>query len=318
MIQAEHLTKLYGPISAIKDISFGVDKGEVMGFLGPNGAGKTTTMRILTCFLPPTGGWAAVAGFDVTEKPLEVRKRIGYLPEHVPLYNDMTVRAYLGFVAEVKGLNYRERRRAAARVVEDCGLRDVENRLIGHISKGYRQRVGLAQALINDPEVLILDEPTIGLDPAQIVEIRELIKNLAGDHTVILSTHILPEVQMTCSRVLIVNKGEVVAQGGPKELTERMQTSATISLEVEGPREKVIATLNGVPGVTRVRDAAGGRGTVGTYHVESRKDVDVRRELAAAVWRAGLGLLEMRPLQMSLEDVFVHLVTEEREEADGA
>ncbi len=310
MIQAEHLTKLYGPITAIQDVSFTVEKGEIVGFLGPNGAGKTTTMRILACFMPPSGGTAKVAGYDVFTHSLEVRKRIGYFPEHVPLYNDMPVAAYLDFVAEVKGVGRAERKRRVAEVMERCLITDVQHRLIGRLSKGYRQRVGLAQALVNDPEVLILDEPTIGLDPKQIIEIRSLIKSLAGQHTVILSTHILPEVSMVCSRVIIINQGQIVAVDSPENLTTRLSRSHRIQVQVEGPVEAILAELRRVPGVLTVDQKSVVNG-VGTFVVESVRDRDVRRDLSVAVVGHGWGLLELRGVGMTLEDIFIKLVTKE-------
>ncbi len=236
MIEVEHLTKHYGPVTAIRELSFRVEQGEILGFLGPNGAGKTSTMRILTGFMPASSGRAMVAGYDVFTQPLEVRKRVGYLPENVPLYHEMTVNGYLRFVAEVKGVTRRERTSKVGAVMELCGVRDMARRLIGHLSKGYRQRVGLAQALLNDPPVLILDEPTVGLDPRQIVDIRQTIKNLRHDHTVILSTHILPEVSMTCDRVVIINGGQVVAIDTPENLMERTQPIAASTWKCRGLR----------------------------------------------------------------------------------
>ncbi len=310
MIRVEHLTKFYGSIAAIQDVSFSVEKGEIVGFLGPNGAGKTTTMRILACFMPASGGTATVAGYDVFTQSLEVRRRIGYLPEHVPLYNDMPVAAYLDFVAEVKGVGRTERRRWVAEVIERCLITDVRHRLIGRLSKGYRQRVGLAQALVNDPEVLILDEPTIGLDPKQIIEIRSLIKSLAGQHTVILSTHILPEVSMVCSRVIIINQGQIVAVDSPENLTTRLSRSHRIQVQVEGPVNEILAELRRVPGVLSVDHKSLVDG-IGTYLVESARDRDVRRDLSAAIMGRGWGLLELRGMGMTLEDIFIKLVTKE-------
>lgn len=310
MIEVAGLTKSYGPKAAIQDLHFTVDKGEVVGFLGPNGAGKTTTMKILSCFMPPTAGTAKVAGYDCLTQSLQVRRRIGYLPEHVPLYGDLTVRQYLTFVAEAKRVPARKRRQAVGRVIEECGIQDAADRIIGKLSKGYRQRVGLAQALLGDPDVLILDEPTIGLDPRQIIQIRTLIKAMQGERTVILSTHILPEVSMVCSRVLIINEGRIVAVDTPENLTQALQHSSQISLQVEGPAETVQRRLSEVPGVQSVtlRDGAG---AVHRYLVEAEKGRDLRRELAQAVCTAGFGLLEMRPLDLTLEEIFIRLVTEE-------
>src|SRR5215813_4641939 len=255
MIEVQSLTKHYGPVTAIRDVSFSVAPGEIVGFLGPNGAGKSTTMRILSCFLPASGGTARVAGYDVFRESLEVRKRIGYLPENVPLYGDMRVGPYLTFVAEVKGVGRGARRARVAEVMERCLIADVENRLIRNLSKGYRQRVGLAQALVSDPAVLILDEPTIGLDPKQIAEIRALIKSLAGEHTVILSTHILPEVSMVCTSVVIINKGVIVAQGPIDTLVEQFFPTARVEVEIVGqPPAAVRDALRVIPGVVAVND----------------------------------------------------------------
>src|SRR5262245_31684439 len=254
MIEVDRLTKRYGPVPAIQDVSFTVEKGQIVGFLGPNGAGKTTTMRILSCFMPASGGTARVAGYDVFEQSLEVRRRIGYLPENVPLYADMTVGAYLDFVASIKGVSRGDRRRRVGEVLERCQIPDVRGRLIGRLSKGYRQRVGLAQALIADPEVLILDEPTIGLDPKQIVGIRQLIKSLAGAHTVILSTHILPEVSMVCEGVIIINRGGIVAQGPIDTLVQQFFPTSRVEVEIVGPPDAVRHGLERIPGVTTVAE----------------------------------------------------------------
>lgn len=315
MIEVQNLTKFYGHVPGIQDVSFGVEPGEIVGFLGPNGAGKSTTMRILTCYMPATSGTAKVAGFDVFQSPLEVRKRIGYLPESVPLYTELTVRDYLHFVGELKGMSRKERRRQIDRVLPIVGIREVADRIIGNLSKGYRQRVGLAQALLNDPEVLILDEPTIGLDPRQIIEIRELIRDLAGSRTIILCTHILPEVSMTCSRVIIINKGRIITQDTPDSLTRQLQQKSTVEIEVAGPPAEVKQKLESVPGVVSVEPRADGRppSEPALFHVESRPDVDIRRELAAAVCGRGWGLLTLRPVSMTLEDIFVHLVTQEEQ-----
>jgi ABC-2 type transport system ATP-binding protein len=312
MIEVDRLTKRYGPVPAIQDVSFSVEKGQIVGFLGPNGAGKTTTMRILSCFMPPSGGTARVAGFDVFEQSLEVRRRIGYLPENVPLYSDMTVAAYLDFVANIKGLGRNDRRRRVGEVLEHCQIPDVRGRLIGRLSKGYRQRVGLAQALIADPEVLILDEPTIGLDPKQIVGIRQLIKSLAGAHTVILSTHILPEVSMVCEGVIIINRGRVVASGSFDRLVEELSPVARVQVQLEGPIELIAQSLRALRGVERVevRSAADG---VGTFVLEVERGRDVRREVAELAAQQRWGLLELRALALSLEDVFIRIVAGEED-----
>jgi ABC-2 type transport system ATP-binding protein len=315
MIEVEQLSKSYGPIKAIEDVSFVVEKGEILGFLGPNGAGKSTTMRILTCFMPPTSGTARIAGYDIFTESLQVRRRVGYVPENAPLYTDMPVASFLKFVAEVKGLSRRERLRQIGQVMEECGIKDVQHRYIGKLSKGYRQRVALAQALLGNPEVLILDEPTIGLDPRQIIDIRQLIKGLAGEKTVILSSHILPEVSMTCQRVIIINRGRLVAVDTPENLTTKLQTSSRLLVRVEGPAADVVRALGGVSGVQTVKEDGSPPGQVVTCVIESKKDRDVRKDVAAAVVRQNWGLLELRPVDLTLEDVFVRLVTEEKESA---
>lgn len=310
MIEVEGLTKYYGNYQALKGISFRVDKGEILGFLGPNGAGKTTTMRILTCFFPATSGTARVAGFDVFEEPLEVKRRVGYLPENVPLYRDMRVEEYITFVAGVKGVTRGEIKKKVGKVMDECGLIEVSNKLIGELSKGYRQRVGLAQALVNDPEVLILDEPTIGLDPKQITEIRGLIKGLSGKRTIILSTHILPEVGMTCQRVIIINEGRLVAVDTPQNLTSRLQGGERIVLKVDGPPGDVLKEIGSLRGVKRVERTGGGDG-INDYTVEIEEGMGMRREIPSAIVKKGWGLLEMRSQEMTLEDIFIKLVTKE-------
>jgi ABC-2 type transport system ATP-binding protein len=314
VIEVDRLTKHYGPVAAIRDVSFSVEKGAIVGFLGPNGAGKTTTMRILSCFMPATSGTARVAGFDVFEQSIEVRRRIGYLPENVPLYTDMTVGAYLDFVADIKGLGRAERRRQVAEVTARCLIEDVRGRLIGRLSKGYRQRVGLAQALIADPEVLILDEPTIGLDPKQIVEIRALIKSLAGAHTVILSTHILPEVSMVCEAVVIINRGQIVASGPLDRLMDELSPVARIQVQVEGPAELVGSSLRALPGVRRV-ESRGATDAVATFVVEADRARDVRPDIVRLVTGQRWSLLELRSLALSLEDLFIRVVAGEEGEA---
>jgi ABC-2 type transport system ATP-binding protein len=315
MIEVEQLSKTYGPIKAIEDVSFVVEKGEILGFLGPNGAGKSTTMRILTCFMPPTSGTARVAGYDIFKDSLQVRRRIGYVPENAPLYTDMPVVSFLKFAAEVKGLSRRDRLRQVSQVMDDCGINDVQHRYIDKLSKGYRQRVALAQALLGNPDVLILDEPTIGLDPRQIIDIRQLIKGLAGQKTVILSTHILPEVSMTCERVIIINRGRLVAVDTPENLTTKLQTSSRLLVRVEGPATDVVRALGAVSGVQTVKEDSSSSGQVVTCIIESKKDRDVRKDVAAAVVGQNWGLLELRPVDLTLEDVFVRLVTEEKESA---
>ncbi len=313
MIEVENLTKYFGSFLAINDVSFQIERGEIVGFLGPNGAGKTTTMRILTCFFPPTQGAARVAGLDVLEDSLEVRKRVGYLPENVPLYPDQTVRSYLHFVAEVKGIERQNRRLQVGKIMEDCGLEDVSDKLIGKLSKGYRQRVGIAQALLHEPEVLILDEPTIGLDPKQIAEIRGLIKNLSGERTIILSTHILPEVSMVCGRALIINEGRIVAADTPENLMAKFQKDKRIDMEIEGPKDEILNGIRSLPQVTGVEIKESATGGVHRVNVETSMNSDMRKELAAFVVKNDWGLLEMKSLGMSLEDIFLRLVTEEME-----
>jgi gliding motility-associated transport system ATP-binding protein len=310
VIEVQHLTKRYGPVTAVDDISFTVERGEILGFLGPNGAGKTTTMRVLTGYMPPTDGKAIVAGYDVFEQPIEAKRRTGYLPETPPLYPDMTVRDYLSFVARIKGVPRGERTARVNEMMDKTRISDVANRHCGKLSKGYRQRVGLAQALMHNPEVLILDEPTAGLDPKQIIETRQLIKALAGDHTIILSTHILPEVSQTCQRVVIINRGRVVAVDTPDNLTSRLRGSETMYLQVDAAGADVASVLQRVSGVTRVAIADSKQQIVG-YEVDSEAGRDVRRELAAAVVGRGWGLLELRPMRLSLEEIFLHVTTEE-------
>jgi ABC-2 type transport system ATP-binding protein len=315
MIEAENLTKFYGPTAAIQDVTFQVERGEIVGFLGPNGAGKTTTMKILTAFFPPTSGTARVAGYDVLHDSLQVRRRVGYLPENVPLYMDQTVSGYLCFIAEIRDIPRAQRKARVAEAMEECGLLEVQDRLIGKLSKGFRQRVGLAQALLHRPEVLILDEPTIGLDPKQIAEIRQLIRNLAGDRTVILSTHILPEVSMICGRAMIINKGRIVAADTPKNLTARLQKGFRIHLEVEGPdQEAILGALEGVEGVRCVQRERTLSPKAAAYLVESEDRRDIRSQLARTIVERGWGLLELRAQDMSLEEIFLELVTEEPKE----
>ena len=309
MIQVEGIYKTFGQTVALQDVSFHVERGEVLGFLGPNGAGKTTTMRILTGYLAPTAGRATVAGFDVFTQSLEVRRRIGYLPETVPLYPEMTVYSYLEYLAHLRDVANRDQRIAYA--MEVCGVAHHADTIIGKLSKGYRQRVGLAQALLHDPEVLILDEPTIGLDPKQVVEVRELIRELGKERTIILSTHILPEVSETCGRVLIINRGRIVAEDTPERLTARLQGAECIRLLVRGANEELRQRLAAIEGVLSVEplDTDG-------FEVQSALGVDVRAQLAATVVNGGWGLLEMRPVGMSLEEIFLKLTTDETETSE--
>ncbi len=315
MIEAQGLTKWYGTVPAIQDVSFEIAKGEVVGFLGPNGAGKSTTIRILTCFMPPTAGSAKVDGLDCLENSLEVRRRIGYLPENVPLYNEMTVRRFLSFVAQVKGVPWKNMTKEVERVMAVCGLEGVHNRIIGNLSKGYRQRVGLAQALVGNPPVLILDEPTIGLDPTQIVEIRKLIQDLRQDHTVLLSSHILPEVAQICQRVLIINKGRIVATDAPQALTSQLQKSAKVHLTVCGDGIGLAESLRRLDGVLNVVVEGG---ETSRLIVETDRHADLRPALARTVVQHGADLLELKTVDLSLEDIFMHLVTEEPSQEQSA
>jgi ABC-2 type transport system ATP-binding protein len=313
VIEVQHITKRYGRVTAVDDVSFRVERGEILGFLGPNGAGKTTTMRILTGYMPATEGRAVVAGYDVFADPIEAKRRTGYLPETPPLYPDMTVQEYLDFVAKIKGVSAAERKQRVASVMERTRVADMAGRHCSKLSKGYRQRVGLAQALIHNPDVLILDEPTAGLDPKQIIETRDLIRSLAGDHTIVLSTHILPEVAQTCQRVVIINKGRVVAVDTPENLTARLRGAETLYVQVDAPGDDAAATLAGVPGVTRVVPSDG-RHVQGAFEVESTRGTDVRRDLARAIVTRGWGLLELRPMRMSLEEIFLQVTTDEKVE----
>jgi gliding motility-associated transport system ATP-binding protein len=320
MITVKDLTKRYARTVAVDGISFEVAKGQIVGFLGPNGAGKTTTMRMLTCFLPPSSGTASVAGFDVLEKPLEVKKRIGYLPESPPIYPEMETTEYLDFVGKLKGLSGSDLQKRVDYVCERCAIADVKSKLLGKLSKGYRQRVGLAQAIIHNPDVLVLDEPTAGLDPKQINETRDLIKSLAGDHTIILSTHILPEVEQTCEQVIIINKGKLVATDSVRNLQARARGAESVLLEVAGRNgglEVAIVQhkLGQVGGVSRVvfKQEIDSRAV---FEVESQKGRLVRGDLARAVVESGWDLNELRPAAMSLEEIFLQLTQSEAAEGE--
>jgi ABC-2 type transport system ATP-binding protein len=307
MIEVANITKRYGRHTAIDRVSFTVAKGEVLAFLGPNGAGKTTTMRILTCFMPATEGTARVAGFDCFEQPMEVKRRIGYLPETPPLYQELTVQEYLRFVGRLKGVPSASLGAAMDRAIERLSLGDVRGRLIGNLSRGYRQRVGLAQALLHDPPVLILDEPTVGLDPKQIIEIRQLIKSLAGSHTVILSTHILPEATAVCQRVVIINRGRIVAEDTPDRLSTGLRRSEQVGVTVRRPPADAAERLRRIPGVLDVQDGA----AAGAYVIECELGRDLRDDLARFVVGEGWGLLELKSMAMTLEDVFLQLTQQE-------
>jgi len=307
VIQADSLSRSYGDRWAIRDVSFQARPGEILGFLGPNGAGKTTTMRILSGFLAPTSGRATVAGYNVTEQPLEAKRRLGYLPEVVPLYEDFTTREYLKFVARLKGVDRRKVDGAVDQAMTMCAVTEVADRLLRNLSRGYRQRVGLAHAIVHDPPVLILDEPTSAMDPRQIVEIRNVIRGLRGTHTIILSTHILPEATAVCDRVIVINEGAVVAVDTYEQLAARLRSSEKTLVRIARPDGGLADRLRGLTGVLHV--------TPGPAHgelvVEAGLGKDVREEIARAVVGTGAGLLELRPLAMSLEDVFLRLVTHE-------
>lgn len=308
MINVEGLTRYYGEKRAISDVTFNVKKGEILGLLGPNAAGKTTTMRILTCYMPPTSGKATVGGYDIFEQSLDVRRITGYLPESPPLYVDFTVRDYLDFVAKIKGVDKHNRPKEIDAVLEKASIGDVQNRIIGKLSKGYKQRVGLAQSLLNNPQIVILDEPTVGLDPKQIIEIRELIKNLGGDHTVILSSHILPEIEQTCERVVIINDGKVVAQDTPNNLTNRLKGGERTNMLIEGSEENIkeaFKTIKEIKSIEIKND------TAGIYRVNVESDQDIRRELAKQTISKKMGLLELSADKFTLEDIFLSLTTKE-------
>lgn len=312
MIEAEHLTKDFGRKRAVNDLTFAVSRGEILGLLGPNGAGKTTTMRMLTGYMPATGGVARVAGYDVFEQSLEVRRRIGYLPEVPPLYPEMSVRTYLEFVGRIKGVAPSDLNNRVGEAMGLTNISDQRDELIKRLSRGYRQRVGLAQAIVHNPDVVILDEPTVGLDPKQIIEVRKLIKSLAGEHTVLLSTHILPEVSMTCDRVVIINQGQIVAIDTPENLTTQLKGAERVYLEVEGSAEAVRGALEQFEGLTRVEieplETAGRLSVT----IETEPGRDLRSNIAAYVIGRGFQLYELRPVNLSLEDIFLQLTTEEK------
>ena len=320
MIKVEGLTKRYARHVAVDGISFQVEKGQIVGFLGPNGAGKTTTMRVLTCFMPPSSGTATVAGYDVLEQPMEVKKRIGYLPETPPLYPEMEVGEYLDFVGRLKGIPSSSLAARVDEVAERCAVGDVKNKLIAKLSKGYRQRVGLAQAIIHNPDVLILDEPTSGLDPQQIIETRDLIKGLAGSHTIILSTHILPEVEQICEQVIIIARGKLVAKDTVANLTSRLRGSETISLQVSdagGDEGAVRERLERIAGVSRVSPRESRDGLL-SFVVESQEGQHVRPQLARAVVEAGWSLNELHAVGLSLEEIFLELTGAPKQDVDAA
>ncbi|MEO0489245.1 MAG: ABC transporter ATP-binding protein [Cyanobacteria bacterium J06659_2] len=321
MIEVEQLSKTYGSTEAIRDVTFGVEPGEILGFLGPNGAGKTTTMRILAGYLPATGGTARVANYEVHADSMAVRQRIGYLPESPPLYPEMTVEGFLHFVGRINGVSAGDRPQQVTSAIERCGLVDKRTVLIRKLSKGYRQRVGIAQAIVHDPPVIILDEPTVGLDPRQIIEVRNLIKSLAGKHTIILSTHILPEVSMTCDRVTIINRGRIVATDSPEELTARLAGETTYEVEIQGdPRvaQQQLSTLTHINRVESIEESGSTDQSRHRFLVVAPSTVDPGRDIAAAVVQAGLGLFELKRDRVSLEDVFINLTATDAIMSDGS
>ncbi len=317
MIEVQDLTKSYGPTTAVDHVSFSVNKGEILGFLGPNGAGKTTTMRILAGFMPATSGTASVAGFDVFKDSLEVRRHIGYLPEAPPVYPDMTVQSYLDFVARIKNVPAERRRDRVADAMKKTTLTERKAELIKRLSRGYKQRVGIAQALVHDPDVIILDEPTVGLDPKQIIEVRNLIKGLAGNHTIILSTHILPEVSMTCDRVVIINKGKIAAVDTPQGLTSQLKGGLKVRVEAQAPESALKELVARIPGVKSVQ-TEGSRDGHSVALAEGAAGADIRSAIAAGVVGKGWPLYELRGMSVSLEDIFLQLTTDESEHAEPA
>lgn len=311
MIEVEHLSKIYGSTIAIKDIHFTVAPGEVIGFLGSNGAGKTTTMRILAGYLPATTGTAKIAGYDVHRQSMQVRRHIGYLPETPPLYPDMTVKGFLNFVAKIKGIRNSDRRRQVEKAMARCQLLEKANIAIRKLSKGYRQRVGIAQAIVHEPPVIILDEPTVGLDPLQIIEVRNLIKSLAGEHTIILSTHILPEASMICDRVIIINRGEVITTNTPKDLQAQLMGNCVYEIEVSGEIEPILPLLSKIVGVIEVNNSILDNGDRYLVNVTCQANTEPGKDLASLIINQGLSLHELRRTRPSLEDIFLELTTEE-------
>jgi ABC-2 type transport system ATP-binding protein len=311
LIEVQDLTKSYGAVTAVDHVSFTVNKGEILGFLGPNGAGKTTTMRILTGYMPATHGTARVAGFDVFTDSMEVRRRIGYLPENPPVYPDMTVETYLDFVARIKNVPAERRPARIDDALRKTNLEDRRSELIKRLSRGYKQRVGIAQALVHDPEVIILDEPTVGLDPKQIIEVRNLIKGLAGNHTIILSTHILPEVSMTCDRVVIINKGKIAAVDTPQNLTSQLKGGQKIRIETDAPEKPLRDMLAQIPGASLVVIEAPRAGGHQAVTVEAAQGSDIRNQIAAKIVEHGWPLYELHGVSLSLEDIFLELTTDD-------
>ena len=318
MIEVQDLTKAYGSVTAVDHVSFSVNKGEILGFLGPNGAGKTTTMRILTGFMPATSGTARIAGYDVFDDSLEVRRHIGYLPEAPPIYPDMTVETYLDFVLRIKNIPAEKRAARIDDALKKTNLVDKRHELIKRLSRGYKQRVGLAQALVHDPDVIILDEPTVGLDPKQIIEVRNLIKGLAGSHTIILSTHILPEVSMTCDRVVIINKGKIAAIDTPQNLTSQLKGGQRVRVDAQAPEKQLRETLAQIPGARNVQVTAAGNDGHVIATIEADPGKDVRSQVAASVVQKGWLLYELRGVSLSLEEIFLQLTTDDAAHAEAS
>ncbi|MCH7626043.1 MAG: ATP-binding cassette domain-containing protein [Chloroflexi bacterium] len=311
MIEIEHVWKYFGDFPAVTDISFTVEKGEVLGFLGPNGAGKSTTMKMITGFLPPSAGTVTVAGFDIVTNSLDARRHIGYLPETVPLYTDMTITDYLSFMGKIRGMSGPDIKRRIGEVADLTGLEGYLTTIIGKLSKGYRQRVGIAQAIIHEPDVLILDEPTIGIDPIQVVDTRRLIKDLGGEHTLIISTHILPEVSMICERVIIIHEGQIVAVDRPENLATRLQGVERIEIDVKGPSKDIVEALQRIEGIHEVERNYVQDGGFSTYVVAADSKADLRARMAVAIVNGGWELLRLQSIGMSLEDIFLKLTTTE-------
>lgn len=312
MIEIQNLIKKFGQITAVDNLNFTVNKGEILGFLGPNGAGKSTTMNIITGYLPSTEGTVKVDGFDIMENPTEVKKRIGYLPERPPIYMDMTIKEYLDFVSDLKLVERRQKKAQMNNVMELVNITDVRDRLIKNLSKGYKQRVGLAQALIGSPDVLVLDEPTAGLDPKQIIEVRKLIKTLGKKHTIILSSHILPEVSAVCERVVIINKGKIVAVDTPDNLSKGLGTASRLSVTIDGPKSSIESYIKDIAGVKYIKANIKKDKDVINYIVESDKNIDIIRPLFFAMAKAGYPILELKSMDMTLEDIFLSVTTEEK------
>ena len=311
MIEVNGVSKMFGAFPAISDISFRVEPGEILGFLGPNGAGKSTTMKIITGFMPPTDGNVTIAGYDIVTDSLEARKHIGYLPETVPLYTDMTIKDYLEYMGRLRGMSRDYINQRISEVIDICNLGDYNSTIISKLSKGFRQRVGIAQAILHEPDVLVLDEPTIGIDPIQVVETRQLIKNLGGEHTLIVSTHILPEVSQICERVIIIHEGQIIAEDTPENLAQRLVGSERVDLDVKGPQQDVLVAFQQVEGVREAVRLEGQPGSVPRYRVQSELGIEIRAELASTVINSGWELLRLDGVIMSLEEIFLRLTTED-------